>query len=328
MAKGKISKLGGKVARSKNKTAGSKRRLTPPTAANIGILHSGRGGRNTAQINVFLNALRRAGFHPTLLPNGRPLWSDDDPDTLQSNADTLANAPNIQLIIAAGGSASVYAAQRATGGNNRSVVFTTYSEQTSPAANMTGVCARTVELDPDRLTLLYAKMLTEAPGQKNFGVLENQKRRGYNGNALQTVATALKFSLDRHSVYMDPGEGDADVVTRINDAFAAWAVPTAIRPAIRAALVAADPIFNDHIPEIIAAGRANGIATMHQWSEFKNAGAYASYGTDISEAYAEAARIAAQVLQGTNPSAIPVYVLPNTYAAFDLQVARRLGLKC
>lgn len=327
MAKRKISKTKRKIARPKKSGAGSKKNLAAPTPVNIGILHSGRAGRNTAQLNVFLNALRRANFNPTLLPSGRPLWSDDDPTKLRSNADTLAAAPNIQLIIAAGGSASVYEAQRATAGNGRFVVFTTFSDQVSPAPNMTGVCARTVELDPDRLALLYSRMLAEAPGQKDFGVLENQGRRGYNANALQNVAAALKFRLDRRSVYMNAGENDSAVVARIDAAFDAWAVATSTRPAIRAALVAADPIFNDHIPEIISAASRNGIATMHQWSEFKNAGAYGSYGTDISEAYEQAAGIAAQVLGGANPSTLPVHVLPDTYTAFDLKVAKRLGLK-
>src|SRR5262249_24591517 len=120
----------------------------PKPAKTIGILHSGTMGKHNKVIAQFKNYLKKAGYSAppnlTIAPKGKPLWSEDDTQKLQDNANTLAGISGIDLIIAAGGSASVYAAQLATkGGIN--VVFTTFSKWNGPAQNMTGVCARTSE---------------------------------------------------------------------------------------------------------------------------------------------------------------------------------------
>lgn len=295
-----------KAANPKKKTARSK--MTAKPAKTIGILHSGTRGKHDVQIRELKKFLRDNGYaeatNLTIAPNRAPLWSDDDPQKLKDNAKTLADMAGLDLIIAAGGSASVYAAQAATATNHRHVVFTTFSKRISPASNMTGVCARTTDLEVDRLTNLYNLMLTEQPGQTEFGVLENQTRQGYDPQILQNEADRLHIILNRKDVHKDPGENDAAVVARINNAFAAWKAA-----GIKAALVAADPIFNNHRREVIAAARRNRVLTMHQWREFRDEGGHASFGTSLKEAYQQAGRIAAQVLDGGDPANMPVYVL-------------------
>lgn len=314
-----------KISRSKKKIARSKRSVKPPKT--IGILHSGTRGKHNKEITQFLKYLKQAGYsvhtNLTIAPNGIPLWSDDDPQKLTNNAKTLATTAGVDLIIAAGGSASVYAAQGATSTNGRPVVFTTFSERTSPANNMTGVCARTSELDVDRLTRLYNLMLTQSPGQTQYGVLENQQRPNYNRQPLDDEASRLRITLDRRDTHKNPGEPDAAVVNRIDSAFAAWR-----QMRIKAALVAADPIFNDHRREVIRAAKRNGIATMHQWHEFVDDSGYASYGTSLMEAYQRAGTIAGQVLDGTaNPATTPVYVLTHIEVSVNRATAKRLGLR-
>ena len=94
------------------------------------------------------------------------------------------------------------------------------------------------------------------------------------------------------------------------------------------AVVAADPLFFDLLPEVIAAEKANGFAAMHQWHEFKDAGGYASYGASLTEAYQTAAGIAGQVLDGADVSQIAVVPLTNISSlAINRATARRLGLK-
>ena len=225
----------------------------------------------------------------------------------------------IDLIIAAGGSASTYEVARATKGTGTNSIFTTFSKRNSPASNMTGVCARTSELDVDRLTNLYN--LVQPPPQTTFGVLENQTRTGYDPTPLKNEADRLHLRLDRVSAYRLAGETDNDVVTRINNAFARWG-----KNGLKAALVAADPIFNDHRKEVIAAEKANSIAAMHQWHEFKDEGGYASYGTSLIEAYQKSGEIAGRVLDGAAPSTIPVYVLGNIALSINRATAKRLRL--
>lgn len=308
------------ILRSKKKTS----TRTKP-AKTIGILHSGTEGKHPKGIAALLKFLKQAGYsvgtNLTIAPNGIPLWSHDDPKELHDNADTLARIPGIDLIIAAGGSASTYEVARAT--NLRiNGVFTTFSKNISPATNMTGVCARTTELDVYRLTNLYNMVQPPPPPPKTtFGVLENQTRTGYDPAPLKDEGDRLHLNLDRVSVYRLAGETDKDVVKRIKDAFAKWK-----NNRVKTALVAADPIFNDHRPEVLAAAKANDVATMHQWREFKDEGGYASFGTSLIEAYQIAGTIAGQVLDGTPPSAIPVYVLSNISLSINRATAKRLHL--
>jgi ABC-type uncharacterized transport system substrate-binding protein len=302
---------------------GSKKKFSRPKtkSATIGILHSGRAGKHPKEIAALLKYLKQAGYsNPTIVPNGIPLWSDDDPQELHDNANTLAGIQGIDLIIAAGGSASVYEAQRATNGTGKKVVFTTFSKRTSPAPNMTGVCARTSELDLDRLTNLYN--LVQPPPQTTFGVLENPKRSDYDAAPLKGEADRLHLKLDRMPVYRLAGETDQDVVTRIKGAFTKWK-----QNGLKAALVAADPIFNDHRKEVITAAKSSRITTMYQWHEFKDEGGDASYGTSLIEAYQKAGTIAGQVLDGADPSTIPVYVLSNISLSINQMTAKRLRLK-
>jgi putative tryptophan/tyrosine transport system substrate-binding protein len=287
----------------------------------IGILHSGTAGKHDPEIAALLSSLSTAGYirgtNLIIAPKGEPLWSDDDPGRLQNNAHTLATMGGIDLIIAAGGTASAYAAQAAT--STIPIVFTSIADPDRPAPNMTGVCARTKELDADRLFKLYD--LVKPPPQTMFGVLENQKRTGYDPATLQAEADHLNIQLERESVHKLAGESDTDVLNRIDGAFKKWAAGK-----VKYVLVAADPIFNDHRKEIIAAEKANSIGAMHQWKEFKDEGGYASYGTTLKDAYQMAGTIAGQVLDGANPSSITVYVLGSMAISINQTTARRLRL--
>jgi ABC-type uncharacterized transport system substrate-binding protein len=312
---------------SKSKTIlKSKRKTSKPSIKpdkTIGILHSGTGGKHDAEITALKNSLKLAGYtegkNLTIVPKGSPLWSHDDPTELSQNADKLALIQGINLIIAAGGSRSTYEIARAT---NLKIngVFTTFKDHDSPSTNMTGVCARTTELDVLRLRTLFN--LVQPPAQSTFGVLVNDKRPGYDLAPLQTAAASLNLKLDAVPVFRAAGESDQDVITRIKNAFAKWG-KNGMK--LQAALVAADPIFNDHRKEVITAQNANSIATMHQWKEFKDEGGYAAYGTSLIEAYKQAGTIAGQVLDGTAPSDIPVWVL-NPSLSINRATAGRLRL--
>jgi putative ABC transport system substrate-binding protein len=310
------------ISRSKNRILGPR---TSKTAKTIGILHSGTDSkRQQKEIAALINSLDQAGYSVgrktlTIVPNGAPLWCHDDPKELQDNAHALAVNKGIDLIIAAGGSASTYEVASATAGTGINGVFTTFSKRISPAANMTGVCARTSELDVDRLTNLY--QLVQPPPQTKFGVLENPTRKDYDPAPLQVEADRLQIEIERMPVYRLAGETDGDVVKLIQDAFAIWG-----KNKVKYALVAADPIFNDHRDVVIKAENNNKIGAMHQWHEFKDEGGYTSYGTSLVEAYQQAGKIAGRVLSGTDPSTIPVYVLANVALLINQATAKRLHL--
>jgi ABC-type uncharacterized transport system substrate-binding protein len=288
----------------------------------IGILHSGtNNGKHDKELNAFIASLKKAGYSaPKNLTVIGPIWSNDDPALLLANGRKLAGtSPKLDLIVAAGGSASTYAAQDATKGNNIPVVFTSYSQLTAPASNMTGVDARTSELDRIRLSKLYDLVSPQWPDQKKFGVLENPTRKDYDPKILQEAATNLGIQLDRKHVM--PGSDQAAIISAISQAFRSWQ-----QNGIKVALVAADPLFNDLRKDVIAAERTYGMAAMHQWHEFKSEGGYASYGTNITKAYQQAGAIAGQILGGTAPANIPVQPLTTIALSVNTTTAKRLGL--
>ena len=89
---------------------------------------------------------------------------------------------NIHIIVAAGGTASALAAKDQTGpppkgsGSGKTVVFTSVAAWPISVPNMTGIIARTTELDPDRLE----KLLKLLPNKPKVGVLLNNNVRIYN----------------------------------------------------------------------------------------------------------------------------------------------------
>lgn len=243
---------------------------------------------------------------------------------LVKNADELAGNSRLDLIIAAGGPPSVFAIldAQSLAKTDTDVVFTSFSQQTSPAVNMTGVDARTSELDPYRLAKLHNLVHSQWPDQTTFGVLQNNHRKDYRPAALHEMADYLNIKLDPANVTPDDGD-HAALKTLITQAFQRWN-----KAGIRVALVAADPLFNDLRRDVIQAEKTYGVAAMHQWHEFKDDGGYASYGTDLKEAYQTAGTMAAQVLDGTDVAEIPVQPLTNIAGlSINSATAKRLGLK-
>jgi hypothetical protein len=235
-------------------------------------------------------------------------WSDDDPNALARNARTLAANANLDMIIVAGGSASVYAVQDAqtAAGTTTNVVFTTFSQMQSPAQNMCGVCAHTSDQDLLRMQQLHAIV-----NASSYGVLENQYRRDYDANKFNAWATGAGVTLDHRFVKNTPADTDAQVVQNITAAFTAWRNMN-----VTAALVCADPIFWDHRSDIKSAAKpvmGAKIKTMHQWHDFVIGGhGDYSYGTPLIEPYQLAAKAAKDVLVlGKTPAQVGVLSLPN-----------------
>src|SRR5262249_1829072 len=146
----------------------------------LGILHSGKKINQQQSITWFKNELTRWVQGTSTIINYDPadaLWSDDTPALLASNAKTLATNPKLDLIIAAGGPASVYAVQKAQSdaGTYTKVVFTTFSQTIVPASNMCGVCAHTSDTDLERMKILHSRV--NAP---SYGVFENKWRNDYD----------------------------------------------------------------------------------------------------------------------------------------------------
>ncbi len=282
--------------------------------ATLGILHFGKKSNQYKSIRAFKSELDDWVQGTAVTIDYDPLdalWSDDNPASLAANAMTLATNNRLDLIIAAGGSASVYAVQQAQSAarTNTNVVFTTFSQTTAPAPNMCGVCAHTSDTDLQRMIILHSKIHASS-----YGVLENTYRRDYDSHKFDAWKHGAGVTLDPQPVLITPTDSETQVVTNIKNAFARWRGMN-----ITAALVCADPIFNDHRLDIKNAAKPGGgkkkIKTMHQWHDFvsEGHGDYA-YGPLIREPYKLAAKAAKDILVcGKSPREVGVLETQPTF---------------
>jgi putative ABC transport system substrate-binding protein len=286
----------------------------------VGIIHSGSPGPvQMKEIATLALNLESAGFVDS--QNGfsiaAPRFGNDDPQKLRNHADFFVQQ-TVDVLVAAGGSISARVAKEATATSGTPVVFTSVADPVSPAANMTGVCARTTELDPTRLILLHELI----PAETTIGALVNSSRPQSTAQAqiLDGAANMLglhplvyKDVVDAGHVGGNPGN--------INKAFHEWAQAN-----IKAALVTANPFFNNHGPSVVSAAQANNIAAMYQWREFVDAGGLISYGPKLTEAYKLAAIHVARVLKGEQPQDLPVVLLTKFELVINLSTAKALGI--
>lgn len=288
----------------------------------IGIMHPGSRLNHDLRplIDTFLLTLEQEGF-----VDGQNGFSadvrhgEDNLGTLRGHATHFVTA-NVNVLVAAGGTRSAQLAMQATG--QIPIVFTSVTVPVRLQPNMTGICAQTAEFDRKRLSLLQELM----PTTSKFGALINSDRFPAGApntqvNDLNSAAVAL--SLQPLS-YKDVGNGNGGNPGLIAQAFHDWPREN---PPIRGALVAADPFFNNHRPQVAHAANNNGVAAIYQWREFVDADGLMSFGPNLSEGYKLAAIYTARILRHEKrPSDLPILSLTSFELVINLTTAKALNI--
>jgi ABC-type uncharacterized transport system substrate-binding protein len=279
----------------------------------IGIMHSGSERENAKQIEAFLKSLARSGyakgFNDIDILDTR--YANNDLGKLRNYATELVDVRGVNLLVAAGGSASAKAAKDAT--SKTPVVFTSVAYPTRPANNMTGICARTSELDATRLTLVHELI----PGSTKIGVLANSSRPNYGEQwqALSAAASALGVTLRPYNVTSEQG------ISELVSAYRGFK-----SEGIAQVLVTADPLFNNFRQKVVDAARIAKIPTIYQWREFVDVGGLMSYGPKLTDAYTLAGIYVGRILDGEHPSALPVIQLNSFELVINLVTASAIGV--
>lgn len=272
--------------------------------------------RDTDQVQAFLRGLAEAGFTESQNVTIEYRWTSNDYSKLPIAADELIRA-NVQVIVAAGGHVAALAARKAT--STIPIVFTTVTDPVKdglvaslnrPGGNATGTAGLTSELDAKRLEFIRELI----PRAATIGVLVNPNRPSVDIQLrdIRAAADKLGLALDIHRPVS---------VEQITDAFRTMASKR-----VDAAVVAADPFFNNNRSRVISLASEFAMPAIYQWREFVAAGGLISYGPSITEAYQHAGRVAGQILKGAKPADIPV-VQPATFVlAINRKTAGKLGL--
>jgi ABC-type uncharacterized transport system substrate-binding protein len=309
----------------------------------IGFLHSGRANTHREHYAAFLQGLTQFGFVEGTDFDITPMWSNDNRDTLQTNAQTLATDNSVDFIVAAGGTKSAQAAleeteKAATGATPpKPIVFTTVSDPVglgyqkggtfvnlvddldNPGHPRTGIAALTAELDPKRLELLRELM----PTASKVGALYHSDRPQITTEMTALNAAATKLNIAAFD-WQDVNPKVAGHTT-IDAAFQSWK-KTGATP-VTPAIVTADPYFHSNRSDVVKSARQHDVPAIYQWREFVSAGGLMSYGPIITDCYRQAGIYAARIVDGEKPETIPV-MLPTTFAlVINLRTASKLRKK-
>ena len=278
--------------------------------AKVGILHSGTARKHDKHINPLKNKIDITPGHTILPPR---FASDNKGGELHRHAQDLVMQDNVDVLVAAGGTDCAGEANWASHlvKPPKLVVFTSVGGSFVPADNMTGICARTSDLDAVRLYLLHEFL----PASKHIGVLTSSRPLRPD---LQQAAVQLGLTLRPTDVGKDE--------TKIKKAFTDWA---AASPAIQGVIVTANPFFNNHREEFNSAAGTpiSLIPTIYQWREFADEGGLISYGPNLTQAYQLAGTYVDNILNHRRtPADLPIVQLTKSELVINRKTANALGL--
>jgi putative tryptophan/tyrosine transport system substrate-binding protein len=181
-----------------------------------------------------------------------------------------------------------------------------------PGGNVTGISYFNEEVAPKRLELLHEFI----PAAKSIALLVNPDdavQAAAQTEQLQTAARALDLHLQI---------AKASNPVDIEDAFA-----TLAHDRVEALQIGVDPLFGNHIDQVVALAQRNKIPTVYPWREFTVAGGLMNYGASIPDAYRQVGVYTGQILKGANPAELPVQRPTKLKLVINLKAARAIGAK-
>jgi putative ABC transport system substrate-binding protein len=243
-------------------------------------------------------------------------WAEDHYDRLPALAMELVQR-NVK-VLAAPGSPAALPAKAATA--IIPIVFMIGSDPVQlglvasfnrPGGNLTGFAYLNAEIAPKRLELLHDVI----PSAKSIALLVNPANPSVaaaQAKDLQGPADALGVRL------MVVGASNA---IELEEAFASL-----VRERIEALQFGVDPLFGNHIDQIIALATRSKIPTIYPWREFTAAGGLMNYGSSIPDAYRQVGVYTGQILKGADPAEMPVQQPTRFELVINLKTAKALGL--
>ncbi len=242
-------------------------------------------------------------------------WAEEQYDRLPGLATELIQRG--VTVLAAPGSPSALPAKAAT--KDIPIVFMVGSDPVKlglvtslnrPGGNLTGVSYFNEEVAPKRLELLHEYV----PEAKSFAMLVNPASpvlAAAQTKELKAAADAIGLGLD--------------VVNASNDVELIQAFAILARERIEALQLGVDPIFGNHIDQIVALAQHKKIPTIYPWREFTAAGGLMNYGASIPDAYRQVGVYTGQILKGAKPAELPIQRPTKLILVVNARAAKALG---
>jgi len=177
-----------------------------------------------------------------------------------------------------------------------------------PGGNLTGVSYFNEEVAPKRLELLHEFV----PSAKSIALLVNPAGAAQaQTEQLQAAARALDLRL--RIVH----------ASNVNDLEEAFGI--VVRDHVEALQLGVDPLFGNHVDQIVALAQRNRIPTVYPWREFTAAGGLMNYGASIPAAYHQVGLYTGQILKGAKPAELPIQRPTKLILVVNLKAAKALG---
>jgi putative tryptophan/tyrosine transport system substrate-binding protein len=242
-------------------------------------------------------------------------WAEGRYDRLPALAADLVRRQ--VTVIAAFGPLAALAAKEAT--SNIPVVFLTGFDPVKiglvasfnrPGGNLTGVILYTGALAAKRIELLREFV----PGATVLGMLVNPDGPDTDVQ-VRDAQEAARISRIEHHIVNVRTEKDFET------AFAAL-----MEARVAALIVSSDPVFANRREQVVALAARHAVPAMYEAREFTASGGLMNYGTNVADAYRQAAVYAGHILKGTKPADLPIVQPTKFELLINLKTAKALGL--
>jgi putative ABC transport system substrate-binding protein len=181
-----------------------------------------------------------------------------------------------------------------------------------PVGNLTGISVLLTATAAKRLELLHEVV----PRATSIAFLVN------SANVVGSKAEIEELEVAARTLRMQLITLDARAPSEFDKAF-----ETLARQRVGGLLVGQDPLFNNHVGQLVELATRYAVPTIYWSRDATAAGGLISYGTDIRDPRRQAGFYAGLILKGTKPSNLPVQQVSKIELVINLTTAKRLGIK-
>jgi len=185
------------------------------------------------------------------------------------------------------------------------------SSLNQPGSNITGISFFAEELSTKQLGLLHELV----PNVGKVGLLVNPTNQESPRQVANTQEAARNVRMQLEIV-------NASTPSEIDNAFDAFVARN-----VGALLLLADAFFGARIDQIVGLAARHRLPAIYYRGEYPKAGGLVSYGTNVNEAYRQAAIYVARILKGEKPGDMPVLQSTKFEFILNLKTAKALGVK-
>jgi putative ABC transport system substrate-binding protein len=289
----------------------------PARAPDAQVRHIGflSASASPSFVDALKEGLKREGYQ-----EGKNLKIDEKLTKNESDLPRLADelvAAKVELIIA-GGTRAVEAAKKAT--SVIPIVMTNSGDPVEtglvaslqkPGGNVTGLTQISPLLTPKRLELLKEAF----PKSSKMAVIWNVDHPTAQLSFKELTDAAPKLGLQVVSIEIKQD-------SEIEPGFA-----SAVSQGVGSAVVLRDPLMVRNESQLIAAAAKHRLPAMYETVNFVEAGGLMLYGPSFEDLYRRSASYVAKILEGANPSDLPVEQ-PNRFEfVINMKTARDSGFE-